>query len=524
MLKISDIKVDITKDEDIKSHIAKKLRIPESDILKIEIVRKSTDARKRSDIHFVYTVNAEFRDEKRILSFKNPCVSPAEEYVYSMPEGTAVFNNPPLIVGFGPAGMFASLLLSRLGANPVVIEQGEEIDARTKSVYSFWSGGKPNPLSNVQFGEGGAGTFSDGKLTTRIKDNRAVQVLKWLRDIGGAPEEITYLAKPHIGTDKLKGVVKNIRQDIISNGGKILFNTRLINLDIKNGAVCGAYTSAGYIKTENIILAIGHSARNTFNSLFESGVEMEQKPFAVGVRIEHLQKDINKVQYKTSEEEIALGAADYKLTYKTSEGRGVYTFCMCPGGSVVAASSEEGGVVTNGMSFHSRSGENANSALLVQIYPEDFEDSHPLSGMLFQRDLEQKAFAAGGKTYAAPAQTVGSFLKGKKNEPEDVLPSYAPCVRYTNLDEFLPPFICRALKETIPEMGRHLRGFDSDSAILTAIESRSSCSVRILRDNFGLSNIKGLYPAGEGAGYAGGIISSAVDGIFQAENVWKNNA
>jgi len=524
MLKISDIKVDITKDGNIKKLIAKKLRIPESDILSAEILRKSTDARKKSDIHFVYTVNAVFKNEARILSFKNPCVSPAEKYAYSMPEGRAIFSNPPLIVGFGPAGMFASLLLSKLGANPIVIEQGENINAREKSVRSFWNGGSLNPFSNVQFGEGGAGTFSDGKLTTRIKDRRAIQVLNWFKDIGKAPNEITYLAKPHIGTDKLRDVVKNIREEIISNGGKILFNTRLVSIDIKNGAVCGVYTSEGYIKTENIILAIGHSARDTFSSLLESGVIMEQKPFAMGVRIEHLQKEINKVQYKTSKEEIVLGAADYKLTYKTSEGRGVYTFCMCPGGSVVAASSEEGGVVTNGMSLYARDGKNANSALLVQVYPEDFPDRHPLSGMFFQRNLEQKAFAAAGKTYAAPIQTVGSFLKGEANKPLDILPSYAPAVHYIDLNEVLPDFICRALKEAIPEMGKKLKGFDSPSAILTALESRSSCPVRILRNNLGLSNIRGLYPAGEGAGYSGGIISSAADGIFQAENVWKNNS
>lgn len=525
MIRISQIKVPIKHDEKlIKAKISKKLRIPMEGILNFSIHKRSLDARKLNNLHYSYTIDIEVKNEEKILEIDSS-LKFVEKYNYEYPVLKRTSEDRPIIIGFGPAGLFTAYLLAELGLKPIVFERGEDVDNRTKTVNEFWSTGVLNTNSNVQFGEGGAGTFSDGKLTTRSKDSRSKKVLEILID-HGAPEEIRYLNKPHIGTDLLKGVVKSMREKIISLGGDVYFNTYikefLISDDKMIGVICDKNKS---YYSDTIILAIGHSSRDSYEELFEKGVKLEQKPFAIGLRIEHHQSLIDKNQYGDESLNSLLGASDYKLSYKSSNGRSVYSFCVCPGGMVVASSSENGGLVVNGMSEHKRDQKNINSALLVQISTDDFNSNHPLAGIEFQRKYEKDAFVLGGSDYFAPAQTVGSFLKDEKNEITNVKGSYNPSIKLVDLKKCLPDYVISSLKEGILHFGKKIKDFDGSSAILTGVETRSSAPVRIVRqyDSMESINIKGLYPIGEGAGYAGGIVSSAIDGIKMAELVIEKN-
>lgn len=523
LIRVSNLRLEIGEpEENLVKKISKKLRILSKEIQEYQIYKKSLDARKRERPHFQYVVDVKVAEEASILQ-KNKNITRTPNQSYSFPKGEAHFSNPPVVVGFGPAGMFAALILAQKGLCPMVLEQGEPVEQRVHSVKAFWEQGIFNPKSNVQFGEGGAGTFSDGKLTTRIKDIRCRKVLEELV-LAGAPKEILYDNKPHIGTDKLRGVVKNIRETIKSLGGQVRFESQVTDFEEKDGKISAIIVNGSErIETENVLFCIGHSARETFQLFYDKGIALEQKPFAMGVRIEHPQESINEVQY--GEYANQLPPADYKLTYQTENGRGVYTFCMCPGGAVVAAASEERRLVVNGMSEYARDGENANSALLVQVYPEDFQSSHPLAGMEFQRELEEKAFRAGGENYFAPVQKVEDFLEKRCSSQFGMVKNtYLPNVTFAQMDEILPPFMTKAMREAIPELGKKLKGFDRPDALLTAVESRSSSPIRIVRNEYGESiSIKGLYPVGEGAGYAGGIVSAAVDGILTAEKVFQNN-
>ena len=429
----------------------------------------------------------------------------------------------PVIIGMGPAGLFAGLFLARNGYKPIVLERGDDVETRTAKINEFWNGGMLDTESNVQFGEGGAGTFSDGKLTTLINDRRCHTVLEeFVR--AGAPEEILYKNKPHIGTDLLKSVVKNIRQEIIENGGEVRFRAKVTDFVIKDGSVEAVIINdKERLNCRVVMLAIGHSARDTFKVLHDRGVKMTQKPFSIGVRIEHPQIIINKSQYGKFANHEKLGAADYKLAAHFDNGRSAYTFCMCPGGMVIAAASEENMVVTNGMSYHARDMENANSALLVGVNPEDFESSHPLAGVEFQRKWESLAFVLGGKNYKAPAQKVGDFLKDRPSDAiGDVRPTYNLGVTMTDLRGCLPKYVTDTLKMAIIAFDRKIKGFAYADAIMTGVETRSSSPIRIVRDENFESNIKGLYPIGEGAGYAGGIMSAAIDGLRAAEEIAKS--
>lgn len=510
---------------------AKKLRIKAERINSFILVRKSLDARKKDDLH--YTCSAAFDVSGNEDQIINASVSKdvslykdeAEEYSQSIPKlCPPLENGRPVIVGFGPAGMFSALILARSGLRPIVIERGKDAQERKKSIDNLRQNGILDPESNVQFGEGGAGTFSDGKLNTGTHDIRIAYVIReFFRH--GAKENILYDSKPHIGTDILIDVVQNIRKEIVSLGGDVLFETKLERLAITENCVsCVEVSHHGekqLISCSRVILAIGHSARDTFEMLFNSGIPMERKAFSMGARIEHLQKDINEAQYGRNTD--ISTAADYSLSVHLPGLPGVYTFCMCPGGEVFAAASEEGGVCTNGMSYSSRSGKNSNSALLVTLQPEDFPYDGVLSGMKWQREIEQKAFIYAGKNYSAPAQLVGDFLAGKPSTGEGkVSPSYLPGVVWGDISDVLPEKITSALKKAIPEFGKKLSGFDDPEAVLTAPECRSSSPVRILRGKDLQSEVKGLFPCGEGAGYAGGITSAAVDGIRCAEMIIKD--
>lgn len=501
----------------------RQLGLSKGDIISIDIVKRSIDARRKSNIQAIYTADiTSSKDENTIKLPPNAEVITKESKQYKMPTGSDKDKNI-VIAGSGPCGLMAAIMLARLGYKPTIIERGKPVEERIKDVQDFWQKGILNPESNVQFGEGGAGTFSDGKLASQVKDklNRSRKVLQELVT-AGAPEEIMYQAKPHIGTDNLIKVVRNMRNEIISLGGKVLFETKLTGIKTTGGKISGVIINdSDCIDTENLILAIGHSSRDTFEMLHNSGATMEAKPFSIGVRIEHPQELINKSQYNFAQTDPILGAAEYKLVHHCPNGRSAYTFCMCPGGEVIASSSEPQMLVTNGMSHYRRNRPNANSALLVGITPADFSSDSPLAGIEFQRQWERKAFILGGSNYSAPVQLVGDFLRGKSSTSiASVKPSYTPGTTPCDISETLPQFVTDTLRLAIPQMDKKLRGFASDDAIMTAIESRSSCPLRILRDqSFQNPAIAGLYPAGEGAGYAGGIMSAAMDGIKVAEAV-----
>ncbi len=524
MIRVSNIKVPLGFDfGNLKGLCVRQLKIPEKSLISVKLSKKSVDARRKNDVHFIISVDISAKGEQKLLKqLKN--ASPVEGFTYKVPQVSA--EKSPVVVGFGPAGMFAALVLAMAGAKPIVLERGQDVDSRVKAVENFRSGGRLNPESNVQFGEGGAGTFSDGKLTTGIKDKRIQTVLKWLVEFG-APEEIAYLAKPHIGTDKLRETVKNLRKRVIQLGGDVRFGAKFDGYTTENGCITSvSYTDSEgshTIETDNVILATGHSARDVFEMLYDKNVDMSQKNFAIGMRIEHLRKDIDKAMYGDFAGYPALKAADYKLAVHLPDGRAAYTFCMCPGGEVVAASSEEGRLAVNGMSCFARDDVNSNSALLVNVTPEDFGSNHPLAGMYFQRNIEEKAYIAGGSDYSAPVILVGDFLENRQStEFGRVKPSYRPKVKFAMPQEYLPDFVCRSIKAGIVEMGRKIKGFDDNDAVLTGVESRSSSPVRINRgESLESLSVGGLFPCGEGAGYAGGIVSAAVDGMKCAECVLR---
>ena len=514
MLKVNDIRLNIGDNENLLyTKVSKILNVEINKIRKLIILKKSLDARRKNDIHYKYSVCIETDNEFKYINAKKG-ITEYKQKEYIMNNASSQY--PPIIVGFGPAGIFCALILARSGLKPIILERGEDVDSRIKTVERFFSDGILNENSNVQFGEGGAGTFSDGKLNTGIKNDRISFVLKTLYE-HGAPACITYDAKPHIGTDILPHVIKSIRNEIINAGGKILFSHKFTRFEAVKDGINVFYEHNGknsHILTQNLVLALGHSSRDTLQTLYSQGLEMQQKAFSMGMRIEHPQELINKAQYG---DVTGLPTADYKLSCSFNDGSSAYTFCMCPGGYVVAAASEHETIVTNGMSNFKRDGANSNSAILVTLTPEDFPDSSPLSGMYWQRSIEHAAYKHTG-CYKAPVQTVGSFLKGTKDSYE-VIPTYRPGVVYTNLRAFMPEKITNTIAKALPAFGKKIKGFDMDSAILTAPETRSSSPVRIIRNETYESSIPGIYPCGEGAGYAGGIMSAAVDGMKVAEAI-----
>ena len=498
---------------------ARALRISGSKVKKLRVVRRSVDARKKPDIRIVYTVDVAVDGSENKILKQSGCkkASIAPVSYYKVPKMERFTEKRPVVVGFGPAGVFAALVLALAGQRPLVLERGEDAASRHEKVETFWQTGKLDPKSNVQFGEGGAGTFSDGKLNTGTKDPRNKFVLETFVQ-HGAPEEILWEARPHVGTDKLVAVVRSMRKEIESLGGQVLFRHQLTDLVVVGGKVTAAVVETPNGMKEfpcnNLVLALGHSARDTLRMLHQKGLHMEQKPFSLGVRIEHPQSLINISQYGDRWGVPPLPAAEYKLSTHLPNGRGIYTFCMCPGGQVVAAASQTGGVCTNGMSLFARDGKNANSGLLVGVSPEDFADSHPLAGVLLQEKVEQAAFRAAGSNYFAPTQLVGDFLKNQNSTAfGEVQPTYRPGTTFCRLEEYLPDFVTDSLRQALPILGQKLKGFDRADALLTGPETRSSSPVRMPRNEQYQANLLGVYPCGEGAGYAGGITSAAADGI-----------
>lgn len=523
-IRINNINLSLDDDLNVlEKKICKKLNMSKEDISRLDIIKRSIDARKKNDIKVSFSVNVFCKKEKMLLSRIHDKDISFEEIreIESIKSGTEEIKARPVVVGFGPAGIFAALTLARYGYKPIVYERGEDVDKRTETVEKFWKDGRLNLESNVQFGEGGAGAFSDGKLTTRIKDHRCSFVLDELIK-AGAPAEIKYESKAHVGTDLLKGVVKNIREEIKRLGGEVNFNSKLEKITYKDGKLESIVVNGKNITCEALVLAIGHSSRDTYEMLYRENVSMDAKAFAIGVRIEHPQELINVNQYGNNHNHPKLHAADYRLTYQSEKlKRGVYSFCMCPGGVVVAASSEEGRLVSNGMSYHARDLDNANSALVVTVSPEDFEGSSPLRGMEFQRHYESLAFKLGGGNYKAPVQLVGDFMKDRvSTKLGEVIPSYTAGYEFRELKECLPDYVVEALKEGIINFDKKIKGYAREDAILTGIETRTSAPVRLNRNaSLESINVCGLYPTGEGAGFAGGIISAAVDGIKVAEHI-----
>jgi uncharacterized FAD-dependent dehydrogenase len=528
MLRLTEVKLPLDHpDGAIAAAILKKLAIPAEQLIRFDIHRRGVDARKRAVIALIYTLDVEVRNEaavlKRLRADRHVMPTPdmAYRFVARAPEGLVA---RPLVVGAGPCGLLAALILAQTGFKPIVLERGKAVRERTKDTWALWRKGELNPESNVQFGEGGAGTFSDGKLYSQIKDPRH-HGRKVLEEFvkAGAPAEIMYVSKPHIGTFKLVSMVEHMRETITRLGGEIRFQSRVVDLDIDAGQIRGVTLADGTrIAADHVVMALGHSARDTFRMLHQRGVYIEPKPFSVGFRIEHPQSLIDQCRFGDYAGNALLGAADYKLVHHAGNGRTAYSFCMCPGGTVVAATSEEGRVVTNGMSQYSRNERNANAAIVVGIEPQDFGDdvkTNPLAGMDFQRHWEQRAFIAGGGGYLAPAQKVGDFLAGRPSTgPGSVLPSYTPGVHWTDLSTCLPDYVIATIREALPAFDKQIKGFAMHDAVLTGVETRTSAPIRITRgDDCQSLNTRGLYPAGEGAGYAGGILSAAVDGIKVAE-------
>jgi uncharacterized FAD-dependent dehydrogenase len=528
MLRITEIKLPLDHPEDaLKTAILKKLQIKPEELISYSIFKRSYDARKKTDIYLVYIVDIETTHDQQLSDRfkKDPHVLPTPDmsYRYVAKASSDSLKTSPIVIGMGPAGMFAGLMLAQMGFRPLILERGKAVRDRTADTFNFWEKrAEFNPESNAQFGEGGAGTFSDGKLYSQVKDPQHYgrKVLTEFVN-AGASREILYINKPHIGTLKLVGIVQNFRAQIEALGGEIRFQSRVTDLDIDNGKVQGiTFANGEYIASNHIVLAVGHSARDTFQMLYDRGVYIEPKPFSVGFRIEHPQELIDRARYGTYAGNKILGAADYKLVHHCQNGRSVYSFCMCPGGLVVAATSEVGHVVTNGMSQYSRNERNANSGIVVGISPEDYPE-HPLAGIDFQRRLESRAFELGGGTYAAPAQLVGDFLANRPSQSlGTVHPSYAPNVHLGDLSESLPDYAIAAIREALPVFNKQIHGFAMDDAMLTGVETRTSSPIRIKRNEIYQSlNTKGLYPTGEGAGYAGGILSAGIDGIKVAEAV-----
>lgn len=530
MIRLTEIRLPLTHEEgELREAIAKKLRIPAQQVLSFTLFKRGYDARKKNNIQLIYTLDVEVANEAELLATlsEDPHVriTPDMEYKF-VAQAPADLTERPVVIGFGPCGLFAGLVLAQMGFKPIIVERGKEVRERTKDTFGFWRKRTLNPESNVQFGEGGAGTFSDGKLYSQVKDphfyGRKV-ITEFVA--AGAPEEIMYVSKPHIGTFKLVTMIEKMRATILELGGEIRFSTRVDDIHQQDGKITGVTLSNGEVlHSRHVVLAVGHSARDTFEMLYQRGVYMEAKPFSVGFRIEHKQSMIDEARFGPSAGHPILGAADYKLVHHCKNGRTVYSFCMCPGGTVVAATSEEGRVVTNGMSQYSRAERNANSAIVVGIDPERDYPGDPLAGIRFQRELESGAYQLGGANYDAPAQTIGDFLAGREpNALGDVEPSFTPGIKLTDLSKALPAFAIEAIREAIPAFDRQIKGFASDDGLLTGVETRTSSPICIKRGkDFQSINLQGFYPAGEGAGYAGGILSAGIDGIKVAEAVARD--
>lgn len=523
MIRISNLRLSLTEDPArLPVLAARALGVPPGAVSQVTCVKQSIDARKKGDIHYVCTLRCAVEGEAEVLRRnRSPHVKQDNTGEYVLPAPGRRPKDPPLIVGMGPAGLFCALALAQMGVPSILVERGRRVEERAGDVASFWRTGRLDPASNVQFGEGGAGTFSDGKLTTGIGDPRIQWVLGQFVS-AGAPADILYQQKPHIGTDVLQKVVRVLRAKLQAAGCTFLYEHQLVGLETEGGRLTGVLLDTpqgpAQKRVEQVVLAPGHSARDTMELLYNLGVAMEAKPFAIGVRAEHRQEALSFAQF--GEAAALLPPSDYKLACHLPSGRSVFSFCVCPGGSVVAAASEPGHLVTNGMSLRARDRSTINGGILVNVSPEDFPSAHPLAGIAFQRQWEAAAFRLGGGDFCAPAQRLGDFLRHVPSQgPGAILPTYQPGVTWTNLEAGLPPFVSAALQEAFPLFGRKIKGFDTPDAVLTGVESRSSSPVRILRDETLQANLRGLYPCGEGAGYAGGIMSAAVDGVRCAQAV-----